>query len=433
MPIRHVPQPLGIMTIHNVCSKHFGDKYLKAFVRSTGTRLLCDVCYETRNCLIIRDIAERIKQDLTREYDALSESDLPYDSEEGTYLFGTPRDTNELVESEALIAPYEVVEAICQEIDTADWVDKNWMLPRSDYMRYGWQVFQRVVKHRMRFVFFSKQNHRLISERESDSMHPQDVLQAVGGLIKILKITTSYEPRTLRLYRARQHRPGEAVKTAAALGAPPEERAQANRMSPAGISMFYGAFDSATCLAEVTDYDWKASSVTYGVFTNQVALRLIDFSLPFDSPSIFNPDYNDKAKYLREGIVFLKNFICDLQRAVTKKDLHIEYVPTQVVCEYLRYMYEGGQIDGLVYNSVKHPGSRCVVLFVDNTESVDEGRPAKDLYSRDTLKLVLLANSIVRISGRRLRTQRQAQRAQEEAELDKLMSGFSFPPRKSGK
>ncbi|WP_171025824.1 HEPN-associated N-terminal domain-containing protein [Hymenobacter jeollabukensis] len=413
------------MIIETVCSKHFADQYLRAFINQTGTRQLCDVCQESRKCADVAAIAQRIEQDLRREYEPLWQSDLPYNPDEDRFPFGPPIDTNELIESETSIDPYEIIEAICKEIETKEWARQDWILPQSDYMRYGWQSFSRIVKHRMRFVFFSEKNHRLFSDIDSDSLHPQEVLKEVGKLIKWLKITHEYPPGSLNLVRARQHMRNEAPKNADSLGAPPDKYAQANRMSPAGISMFYGAFDKETCLAEIVDYDWKASSVTYGSFTNRVALRLIDFSMAFKFPSLFNPGYNGNANYLREGIVFLNAFVQDLRKPISKKDVHIEYVPTQIVCEYLRYMYAGGQIDGLIYESAKHRGGRCVVLFVDNKESIDEGVPAGDIARRVTApKLVLQAKSVTRVSFKRLWALHLAAEARALAEIDKQLSSF---------
>jgi len=421
------------MAIKYLCNSHLKDKYLKAFIRISGTREWCDVCRKVKTCVDIPTLATRIEEDLRREYDDPWAAGFSRDDESGELIGGNIYDKYELVEREASIELYEIVEAICQEMDTTDWASRDWLLPESEYMEYGWQEFRRVVKHQMRFVFFSEKNHNLISNNDYNSLHPQDVLQTVGALLKSQNITTMHEPGMLSLYRARQHCPGDIVNTAAALGAPPVQYAQANRMSPAGIAMFYGAFDAATCLAEITDYDKRTSSVSYGIFTNQVPLRLIDFSLPLTSPSIFNPDYSRKAKRLREGAIFLTNFIRDLQQPIEKKDPHIEYVPTQVVCEYLRYMYKGGQIDGLAYNSVKNPGGKCVVLFIGNSESVDEvpaalASPATAYYPHvsDTPKLILKTNSVKRQSMRHLRTQRQAQidhkRAQEQEFFDQLLS-----------
>jgi hypothetical protein len=52
-----------------------------------------------------------------------------------------------------------------------------------------------------------------------------------------------------------------------------------------------------------------------------------------------------------------------------------EYVPTQVVTEYLRSALTGDEsLDGVIYSSVKNKGGRCVVLFADR-DAVDPASP----------------------------------------------------------
>ncbi len=54
------------------------------------------------------------------------------------------------------------------------------------------------------------------------------------------------------LIRAGQHREDEAYSTVDEHGPPPEEKARhANRMSPAGSTMFYGSDMEETPLAEI--------------------------------------------------------------------------------------------------------------------------------------------------------------------------------------
>jgi hypothetical protein len=47
--------------------------------------------------------------------------------------------------------------------------------------------------------------------------------------------------------------------------------------------------------------------------------------------------------------------------------VHIEYVPTQVVTEYMRAMktMESEVIDGVRYSSARHAGGASIVLFCD--------------------------------------------------------------------
>lgn len=85
---------------------------------------------------------------------------------------------------------------------------------------------------------------------DEELIAPARLLDAVatavekGGLIRGL-------PAGAQLIRARQHSPDEALASPAELGSPPRHCALASWMSPPGISMFYGAEDPDTALAEL--------------------------------------------------------------------------------------------------------------------------------------------------------------------------------------
>lgn len=60
--------------------------------------------------------------------------------------------------------------------------------------------------------------------------------------------------------------------------------------------------------------------------------------------------------------------------------IHIEYVPTQVVSEYLRHLFrdaDGAPVAGLAWEWARRSGARNVVLFLDRDRCVEPGeRPA---------------------------------------------------------
>jgi hypothetical protein len=59
------------------------------------------------------------------------------------------------------------------------------------------------------------------------------------------RLTAEMEPN-VKLWRARPHDAHEEVAPAAELGTTPVSKSRSNRMSPAGIPMFYCAFDERT-------------------------------------------------------------------------------------------------------------------------------------------------------------------------------------------
>ncbi|MDE2934569.1 MAG: RES domain-containing protein [Chloroflexota bacterium] len=116
----------------------------------------------------------------------------------------------------------------------------------------GWERFVEHVKHQSRYYFLTEP----AGGREDDGRSPDELKvseipthlgEAVGELELIREVGVG-EP----LYRARLGCSGETFQGAQQLGTAPASRARsANRMSPAGIAMFYGASDEQTAIAEV--------------------------------------------------------------------------------------------------------------------------------------------------------------------------------------
>jgi hypothetical protein len=178
------------------------------------------------------------------------------------------------------------------------------------------------------------------------------------------------------LYRCRQHPIIEHLKTGEALTSPPTEVAnQPNRMSPAGISMFYGAFTQGTSLAETLDYSRKGDThYTLGAFQTRQTLTVIDLSAIPPIPSVFDQAKWDELFPIR----FLGDFVDDLVKPISRDSkVHIEYVPTQIVTEFFRYALKGSKkkkikVDGIIYPSSRVPGENACVLFFDHEESLGQ-------------------------------------------------------------
>jgi hypothetical protein len=73
-------------------------------------------------------------------------------------------------------------------------------------------------------------------------------------------------------------------------------------------------------------------------------------------------------------LVFVHAFARDLAKPITLDGReHIEYVPTQVVTEYLRFVMPQS-IDGILFSSAQNGGVNCVI-FCDTAGCVDPGKP----------------------------------------------------------
>jgi hypothetical protein len=87
-------------------------------------------------------------------------------------------------------------------------------------------------------------------------------------------------------------------------------------------------------------------------------------------PSLYTAAGRTPQRY---DLAFLYEFATDLAQpiALDGQD-HIEYVPTQVVTEYLRYI-SANAVDGILYRSARN-NRGCCVLFCDATNCIDSGQ-----------------------------------------------------------
>lgn len=171
------------------------------------------------------------------------------------------------------------------------------------------------------------------------------------------------------LYRARLHKTGNNPAFAINnMGPPSREMATAGRANPMGIPYLYLSLNLETTLYEI-----RASfldEISIGVFRpkQDLELKLIDFTenISAFSGSSLNVEDIAKSKLLKRAIS------SDLAKPIRRYDSELEYIPTQFICEYVKYLYG---IDGIIFNSSLHTGGKNLVLF--NTDTVECMRVVK--------------------------------------------------------
>lgn len=137
----------------------------------------------------------------------------------------------------------------------------------------------------------------------------------------------------------------------------PSIYATTNRMSPAGISYTYLATDIDTCYKEcrmcTDDY------AIVGTFKTRKDLRILNLSSTnylYIENSMFSEDYEQGLTWINE---FIHIFTLEISKIIDPKDKELEYVPTQVLAEYIRKM----GYDGIKFESSVNKGSFNYVLF----------------------------------------------------------------------
>lgn len=160
-----------------------------------------------------------------------------------------------------------------------------------------------------------------------------------------------------KLYRSRITPVGQKKIRCDKMGCPPKELATAGRANPIGIPYLYLSDSAKTTYFEVRAVYLDKLSV--GTFMIERELKLVDFIYDVNLFLV----YNDGTKSLKE-IVIKKKIIDaiseDLSKPLRRYDSELEYVPTQLICEYCKRVVGA---DGISFESSLHKGGRNYVLF----------------------------------------------------------------------
>ncbi|BDH47629.1 hypothetical protein TUM12370_36730 [Salmonella enterica subsp. enterica serovar Choleraesuis] len=360
-----------------VCTDCFDDDGLQGYITRHGQPHGCSFCQndgENRSAMRLFDVLEFILASIAMEWGRAEDEGLPYETREGGWQ-GDVVDTwdlfNDSLSDELECQHEDLIQEIINSLDDRPWCRRDpYMLPADQIYLNGWREFSQFIIHSARFVFYKaleKRNDSL----DYDEINPADILDILGHLAVDLELITKTSAN-VSLFRSRIMAQDITLTRAAELGPPPSEFAMMpNRMSPAGIPMFYGAFDRETTLAETLSGNEPAGNKAIcGEFKTTRPLKLLDLTALRTFPSLFDED----RRHLRNKYAFMYAFRRDFIKPIERTDrAHAEYVPTQVVTEYFRHVFttpEGEQLDGIIYPSSKN-GKQAVVLFTDSSRVRD--------------------------------------------------------------
>ena len=359
-----------------VCPHHFNDPYLSAYVAQHTESGTCSYCGRQGSVADMSDVVEHIGFVVKMYFNNLDEECLPLAS---TYFddkdevvpgikrvgcYAAPAEADDYLSTPDLLDAlnaYTDNDSLNDDIDNVfidqAWIKKEAFEPwRSERMTWLWNHFSAMVKTTRRYTFWS-----IPSSDDGCSGLLTDILHDLGralvttDLIKEIPVGTS-------LFRVRSLSEIRSSYGFNDITSAPDGIGGQCRMSPAGVSMFYGAYDKETALAECLKCsDYVAHLV--GEFRTKVPLHVVDLtSLPC-YVSIWMNNW--------ESVLFLKSFHSSITRPIGDDKENIDYVPSQVFTEYLRWMFrdkDGASIDGVIYQSCKMD-SKNIVLFCNQTES----------------------------------------------------------------
>lgn len=387
----------------NVCDRHFDDEDIISYIemkRMPGlTCSFCepdedDSCVPSKNVMSWDVLIDRITQSIECFYDDPANI-LSYESSEGGYL-GETYSTLELLQDEVgFQAEFDIVTEIAKSIQPEHWAEVSFYGDSLlDELKYTWDKFSFLVKHKVRFLFYENAIYPI---EQSENRKPYLILKDISKYISELNLIISLPEKTdmfnqeISIYRARQHKLNENVDDCNSIGPAPIRTASANRFSPEGIPIFYGAEDEDTAILEIINPTKKDEYVSVGEFYLNMSLNMIDLR-NINHVGFFNFE----KKHLIEPSRFLQHFARVISERIKEPDNErIEYVPSQIVTEYFRHVLPSElnkTINGIIYKSALNSSKCCFAIFADSLLCSNEGE-----QDEETL-LILKKNSINKTS-----------------------------------
>lgn len=369
-----------------VCVECVGDAFLKELVKANWEECECSYCGRTSATPIAAPaqcVMQAIADTVFHWYAEPQNVGVPY--EDGEWAIQT-FDTAEVLMELGVDFQAQFYDDVLFGFNNSCWVEcsdgfwtaarENQLLPRA------WKSFVEVVKYQTRFHFLAQKDGVAY---DTDHLTPDEVLSSIAELLRKFEMLREIQIGT-SIFRCRVRGPhDEWEPDESQLGAPPSARANAGRMNPAGIAYFYGAFERGTAIGEVVAH--PPTVVAMGIFETIHPLIVADLTKFPPIPSVFD----DSQRNEREAILFLQEFTQQISQPIQKNGMeHIDYVPSQVVCEYLAQVFEiddgDRRLDGIIYPSSIKPGCNNIVLF-----------PSKRSWKNKFDRLAFVHSSLVNI------------------------------------
>jgi len=361
-----------MIEVKYICGNCIDEEYLQKYINEYGYIARCAYCGKKKRVRLFDEILDLINEGVYFVFDNPLNG-LGYI--DGEYVKGNgPIYDSEDMLSEIGLGDSKAFNDILLSLPDDEWCNKVFYgMDESEENIYTWEYFVEQVKYKTRFFFIREKTDIKRNVRFNE---PFDILEELSsscdrlGLIDTLKKGST-------VYRGRKNSYSVKYKTPEELGTPKaEDCVFSNRLSPAGIPMFYGSLTKLTCLSEIGN---EKGVYTIGKWRIKKDLRILNLTKYFrfdlkkheyiypEFPSIFD----NSRRELRTDYTFILRFASDLSKKLSKKGKeNIDYVPTQIATEFLRKFSQFPvKLDGICFYSSKDGGINYA-LFIEQEECI---------------------------------------------------------------
>jgi hypothetical protein len=296
-----------------ICHHCLDDPELVQHVKENATGLKCDFCERVPRkhpCSIEFDSLMEIIGSTFNQYYERAVNELGWCSAEGGYL-GTTYDSYDIVHDEfsGVSDNDKVLDSIIDALGDEKWCNTNpYSTTGFEAYELSWEQFCKAVKHETRY-FFNRPNTR---DEDSDLTPVSKMLDELSSHLESEELIVSKD-QNARLIRVRTHKRGQKCEDWKELGSPPSVLAPSNRMSAAGISMFYCSETLETAKAEAlsTLKDKDSTALTAATWFPSRPLLLLNLCDMPETPSFWFGYRSD-----RDRVRFLNSFAENISQPV---------------------------------------------------------------------------------------------------------------------
>jgi hypothetical protein len=206
----------------------------------------------------------------------------------------------------------------------------------------SWESFKEELKHENRF--FPKKSP---SRDHLGRLFPFLISKMASGAFSRARINRDATPFSL-----------------SEMGKPPKGLSGNGRANPIGISYLYTASDKETAISEIRPH--VGDHVTVAKFELAKEVTLVNLRNPRKTVSPFAIEEEDIPKLLHD-LEYLCQLGVELSKPIIPRDAHLEYLPSQYLCELIRDL----NYDGVIYKSAVGTGDNYAFFEEDKLKAVE--------------------------------------------------------------